>query len=127
MPIQTSHISIFSNGLHKFTKIDFRPWCISASRFGGFGAFHCWNAGEFACATTVGRRLRLQRMPGRDQAWWLEVVPFFDVHRQRIWVFWRRLLHTAHHRTQLSNVSASFGPACSPDPWSNGGRYLARS
>jgi hypothetical protein len=29
-------------------------------------------------------------------------VPFFDVERQRIWIFWRRLLHTAHHRTQLS-------------------------
>lgn len=47
-------------------------------------------------------RPRLERIAGRDQAWWLEVVPFFDVHRQRIWVFWRRVLHTAHHRTQLS-------------------------
>lgn len=47
-------------------------------------------------------RPRLERIAVRDQAWWLEVVPFFDVHRQRIWVFWRRVLHTAHHRTQLS-------------------------
>jgi uncharacterized damage-inducible protein DinB len=45
---------------------------------------------------------RLERMAGRDEAWWLETVPFFDVRRQRIWVFWRRVLHTAHHRTQLS-------------------------
>jgi uncharacterized damage-inducible protein DinB len=45
---------------------------------------------------------RLERMAGCDQAWWLEIVPFFDVRRQRIWVFWRRVLHTAHHRTQLS-------------------------
>jgi uncharacterized damage-inducible protein DinB len=61
---------------------------------------------------------RLDRMAGRDQAWWLEAVPFFDVQRQRIWVFWRRVLHTAHHRTQLSvylrllgkKVVPSYGP-----------------
>ncbi|MCU1333653.1 MAG: DinB family protein, partial [Candidatus Angelobacter sp.] len=45
---------------------------------------------------------RLARMADRDQQWWLEVVPFFDVQRERIWVFWRRVLHTTHHRTQLS-------------------------
>src|ERR1043166_9728605 len=61
---------------------------------------------------------RLERMTARDPAWWLEVVPFFDVERQRIWVFWRRVLHTAHHRTQLSVFlrllgkprASSFGP-----------------
>jgi len=63
-------------------------------------------------------RPRLERLAGRDQKWWLEVVPFFDVERQRIWVFWRRLLHTAHHRTQLSvylrllgkPVPSNYGP-----------------
>jgi uncharacterized damage-inducible protein DinB len=63
-------------------------------------------------------RPRLERMAARDQNWWLEVVPFFDVQRQRIWVFWRRVLHTAHHRTQLSvylrllgkPVPSSYGP-----------------
>ena len=29
-------------------------------------------------------------------------MKFFDVERARIWVFWRRVLHTAHHRTQLT-------------------------
>jgi uncharacterized damage-inducible protein DinB len=61
---------------------------------------------------------RLERMAGHDPAWWLEVVPFFDVERQRIWIFWRRVLHTAHHRTQLSvylrllgkPVPSSYGP-----------------
>ncbi len=61
---------------------------------------------------------RLERMAGQDESWWLEVVPFFDVRRQRIWVFWRRILHTAHHRTQLSvylrllgkKVPSSYGP-----------------
>jgi len=34
--------------------------------------------------------------------WWMQDVPFFGVTRQRIWVFWRRVLHTCHHRTQLT-------------------------
>lgn len=45
---------------------------------------------------------RLERLAAQPEAWWLEVVPFFDVRRTRIWIFWRRVLHTAHHRTQLS-------------------------
>jgi uncharacterized damage-inducible protein DinB len=71
-----------------------------------------WRRHEELC------RPRLERMANRDQKWWLEVVPFFDVQRQRIWVFWRRLLHTTHHRTQLSvflrllgkPVPSSYGP-----------------
>jgi uncharacterized damage-inducible protein DinB len=63
-------------------------------------------------------RPRLQRLAGCNQDWWLAVVPFFDVQRQRIWIFWRRVLHTAHHRTQLSGylrllgrrVPSSYGP-----------------
>ena len=63
-------------------------------------------------------RPRLERIADKDEKWWLEVVPFFDVQRQRIWIFWRRLLHTAHHRTQLSGylrllgkpVPSSYGP-----------------
>ena len=63
-------------------------------------------------------RARLARLASCDEKSWLEVVPFFDVQRQRIWVFWRRVLHTAHHRTQLSvslrllgkQVPSSYGP-----------------
>src|SRR5215467_4719017 len=63
-------------------------------------------------------RPRLDRLAGKEASWWMEVVPFFDVRRQRIWVFWRRVLHTAHHRTQLSvylrllgkSVPPSYGP-----------------
>jgi uncharacterized damage-inducible protein DinB len=63
-------------------------------------------------------RPRLDRMAGKEEKWWLEVAPFFDVQRQRIWIFWRRVLHTAHHRTQLSGylrllgkpVPPSYGP-----------------
>jgi uncharacterized damage-inducible protein DinB len=45
---------------------------------------------------------RLKFLCQQDEDWWLDVVPFFDVRRERIWIFWRRVLHTAHHRTQLT-------------------------
>lgn len=61
---------------------------------------------------------RLGFLAAKGEAWWLEVVPFFDVTRQRIWIFWRRVLHTCHHRTQLTvylrlmnrAVPATYGP-----------------
>ena len=49
--------------------------------------------------------LALPRLPflaRQESAWWLELRPFFDVQRSRAWIFWRRVLHTAHHRTQLT-------------------------
>lgn len=45
---------------------------------------------------------RLPFLARQPEGWWLEAVPFFDVERQRAWIFWRRVLHTAHHRTQLT-------------------------
>ncbi len=53
-----------------------------------------------------------------DEAFWLTPVTFFDVTRERIWVFWRRVLHTAHHRAQVGvylrlledRVPATYGP-----------------
>jgi uncharacterized damage-inducible protein DinB len=61
---------------------------------------------------------RLSFIASRSEAWWLESVPFFDVERTRVWIFWRRLLHTAHHRTQLTvylrllgkKVPSTYGP-----------------
>jgi uncharacterized damage-inducible protein DinB len=61
---------------------------------------------------------RLGLIASRDEAWWLEASRFFDVERTRIWIFWRRLLHTSHHRTQLTvylrllgkNVPPTYGP-----------------
>ena len=29
-------------------------------------------------------------LASRPDAWWLEAVPFFDVLRQRAWIFWRQ-------------------------------------
>ena len=62
---------------------------------------------------------RMAFLASRDQDWWLGRVKFFDVERERIWIFWRRVLHTAHHRTQLTmylrrmgrDVPAIYGPS----------------
>ena len=61
---------------------------------------------------------RLSFLAAQQEKWWLEVVPFFDVRRERVWIFLRRILHTAHHRTQLTvylrllnkNVPSTYGP-----------------
>ena len=63
-------------------------------------------------------RARLAFVAGQSREWWLTRVPFFEVERERIWVFWRRVLHTAHHRTQLTvylrmmnrSVPPTYGP-----------------
>jgi uncharacterized damage-inducible protein DinB len=61
---------------------------------------------------------RLDFLASRTEEWWLADAPFFDVTRQRIWIFWRRVLHTAHHRSQLTvylrllekDVPPTYGP-----------------
>ena len=55
----------------------------------------------FAARMVDLSRGRFQFLAERDEEWWLGVVPFFDVERERIWILWRRILHTAHHRAQL--------------------------
>jgi uncharacterized damage-inducible protein DinB len=67
---------------------------------------------------------RLAGMADRPERWWLEEVQFFDVRRSRIWIVWRRILHSAHHRTQLTvylrlmgkPVPAIYGPS-SDETW----------
>ena len=61
---------------------------------------------------------RLRYLESRPDAWWLETARFFDVDREHSWIFWRRVLHTAHHRTQLTvylrlldkTVVSTYGP-----------------
>jgi uncharacterized damage-inducible protein DinB len=63
-------------------------------------------------------KARFPFLAEQDASWWSAVVPFFDVQRERIWIFWRRILHTAHHRTQLTvylrlldkPVPSTYGP-----------------
>lgn len=63
---------------------------------------------------------RLPQFARADLAWWTEEMPFFGgLKRQRIWTFWRRVLHTCHHRTQVQtwlrlaghHVPAIYGPS----------------
>jgi uncharacterized damage-inducible protein DinB len=64
---------------------------------------------------------RLAQLAHGTVAWWLESRPFFGgLQRERIWVFWRRVLHTCHHRTQVQSwlrlaghelVPAIYGPS----------------
>lgn len=66
-------------------------------------------------------RQRLPRLAQGTAVWWLESRPFFSgLQRERIWVFWRRVLHTCHHRTQVQAwlrlagyepVPAIYGPS----------------
>jgi uncharacterized damage-inducible protein DinB len=78
---------------------------------------------EVSVRACAGRLLELARprltfLALQTQHWWLARVLFFDVERERIWIFWRRVLHTAHHRTQLTvylrllgeRVPATYGP-----------------
>jgi uncharacterized damage-inducible protein DinB len=61
---------------------------------------------------------RLPWLSATSQEEWLRTAPFFDVQRERIWIFWRRILHSAHHRTQLTvylrlldkAVPSTYGP-----------------
>jgi uncharacterized damage-inducible protein DinB len=63
---------------------------------------------------------RIPQFANGSAAWWLECRPFFGgLERQRIWIFWRRVLHTCHHRTQVQTwlrlagqiVPAIYGPS----------------
>ncbi len=47
---------------------------------------------------------RLPQLAQGAATWWLEPRPFFGgLQRQRIWIIWRRVLHTCHHRTQVQS------------------------
>ena len=45
---------------------------------------------------------RLTALRSKPAAWWDEPTTFFDVQRSRAWVMIRRLVHSAHHRAQLT-------------------------
>jgi uncharacterized damage-inducible protein DinB len=65
-------------------------------------------------------RKRLPQFAEGTMVWWLEPRRFFGgQERERIWIFWRRVLHTCHHRTQVQTwlrlagqrVPAIYGPS----------------
>ena len=61
---------------------------------------------------------RLAALLDKDEAWWEQVVPFFEVSRSRAWIVTRRIAHTAHHRGQQMallrivnrDVYSNYGP-----------------
>ncbi len=58
-------------------------------------------------AEDSGKRLAVLQQ--KDDAWWEEIVNFFDVPRSRAWVMVRRVAHTAHHRGQLMAMLRMLG------------------
>lgn len=62
---------------------------------------------------------RRDLLAGKSSDWWADDIRFFDVSRDRAWVFLRRLTHSAHHRGQLTTylrllgrpVYSTYGPS----------------
>ncbi len=76
--------------------------------------------GEYLDQYVLCAKRRLPQLTEATAEWWLTEMPFFGGRsRQRIWTFWRRVLHTCHHRTQIQtwlrlagqHVPAIYGPS----------------
>lgn len=61
----------------------------------------------FRYAEDSEKRLRLLQIT--EDAWWTEEHNFFDVVRSRAWILTRRLVHTSHHRGQLTAILRMIG------------------
>ena len=77
------------------------------------------GVGEFIERYVKFARMRIPQLGRAKKDWWLEEQEFFGYQRQRIWTFWRRVLHTCHHRTQVqawlrlagAHVPTIYGPS----------------
>jgi uncharacterized damage-inducible protein DinB len=73
---------------------------------------------EFMARYAEDSEKRLAALREKTEAWWEEMVTFFDVPRSRAWVITRRIAHTAQHRGQLmamlrmlgSDMHSTYGP-----------------
>ena len=52
---------------------------------------------------------RLARLQEKDNAWWAEIVAFFDTKHTRAWIMVRRIAHTAHHRAEQTTLLRLLG------------------
>ena len=52
---------------------------------------------------------RLAQLQQKPETWFEEETTFFDVRRTRAWVLTRRLMHSAHHRGQLTSYLRLWG------------------
>jgi len=57
--------------------------------------------GFLECYATASAE-RLDVLGSKPTTWWDATTTFFDVERTRAWVVIRRLVHSAHHRAQLT-------------------------
>lgn len=78
------------------------------------------GVGDYVTRYVALAKDRMPQLARQPSSWWLEERPFFEgLMRQRIWTFWRRVLHTCHHRTQVqtwlrlagSHVPPIYGPS----------------
>ncbi len=60
-----------------------------------------------AYAENAGKRLEALRR--KDEAWFEDVVDFFEVKRSRAWILTRRIAHTSHHRGQQTALLRMLG------------------
>ena len=82
---------------------------------------------EHYAAASASRSVQLRARPAE---WWDAATTFFDVERSRVWVFIRRLAHSAHHRGQLTiylrllgkPLYSTYGPTAD-----TGGLFLDRA
>lgn len=54
-------------------------------------------------------RARWAALRTRDEDWWEAETDFFEVRRTRLWIFTRRLTHSAHHRGQWTTMLRLLG------------------
>ncbi len=52
---------------------------------------------------------RLRALQPKDELWWEAETGFFEVTRSRAWIVTRRIVHTAHHRGQLTAILRMLG------------------
>jgi len=55
---------------------------------------------EFISRYAADSGKRLEKLEGKDSAWWEADANFFDVVKSHAWIMTRRLTHTSHHRGQ---------------------------
>ena len=66
---------------------------------------------EFIRHYAVCSDVRLKQLETQSDSWFEAPASFFGETRSRAWVLTRRMTHSAHHRGQLTIVSATLGPA----------------
>jgi uncharacterized damage-inducible protein DinB len=78
---------------------------------------------RFLNTYAVASAQRLDQLKSMPESWFEEETMFFDVTRNRAWIFVRRISHSAHHRGQLTaylralghDLYSTYGPTADTD------------